>query len=392
MNGRFVPDPPGGIATLLATLLSAVCSGVQVNAQTTDQLHAAAKAEQSVVVWAAGPARGYESAAQAFEQRFPGITVSLTGGFSNVLNTGMEEQFRAQKIETDVAILQSIQDFIGWKTRGLLLNYKPDGFNQVSSRSRDPDGAWISIITNPVFYGYNTEHVRKQDVPMSAIDFLKARFNGKLVTAYPADDDATLFAFTNIVRKYGWGYMDQYMKQRPKFIQGHLGVARSLGSGESFVSFDNTAGSTLFVQGEGGKVALAAPTDDFLPVFFTAEAIFKDAPHPNAAKLLVSFLLSKEWQAQAQGYSSRYDVPAPAGLLSLSSYRLDNRYVEFLTGAEQLADLRRRFERYSGPVTNTGGVIDANGVLRNTTSTQGNMGTGRNVAAANLEGGLISYQ
>ena len=356
MSGKFVPDRPGGIGIVLITLLLALCSGAEVNAQTPDQLYTAAKAEMSVVLWAAGPSRGYESAAHAFEQRFPGITVSLTAGFSNVLNTRMEEQFRAQKIETDVAIFQTIQDFIAWKRRGLLLNYKPEGFDRISSKSKDPDGAWVAVNTNPIFYGYNTEHVRKQELPTSAIDFLKARFKGKPVTAYPADDDATLFTFTSIVQKYGWGYMDQYMKQQPKFIQGHLGVARSLGSGESFVSFDNTVGSTLAVQREGGKVALTAPTDDFLPVFFSAEAIFKDAPHSNAAKLFVTWLLSKQWQAQAEAYSSRDDVPAPAGLPSLSTYRLDNRYVEFLSGVEQLADLRKRFERFTGPVTNPGGV------------------------------------
>ena len=98
----------------------------------------------------------------------------------------------------------------------------------------------------------------------------------------------------------------QYMKQQPKFVQGHLNVARSLGSGESLVSFDNTVSSTLDVQQrEGGKVALAGPTDDFLPVFFTAEAILKDAPHPNAAKLYVTWFLSKEWQTRTGVYSSR---------------------------------------------------------------------------------------
>jgi hypothetical protein len=34
----------------------------------------------------------------------------------------------------------------------------------------------------------------------------------------------------------------------------------------------------------------------------------------------------------------------------------DDRHVEFVNGAEQLADLRKRFERFTGPVTNTGGV------------------------------------
>jgi ABC-type Fe3+ transport system substrate-binding protein len=142
--------------------------------------------------------------------------------------------------------------------------------------------------------------------------------------------------------------MDQYMKQQPKFVQGHLGVARSLGSGESLVSFDNAVSSTLDVQRAGGKIALAGPTNDFLPVFFTAEAILKDAPHPNAAKLFVTWFLSKEWQSRSGVYSSRLDLPAPTGLPSLSKYRLMDRYLEFVSDEKQLANLREHFETHTG--------------------------------------------
>jgi ABC-type Fe3+ transport system substrate-binding protein len=193
-------------------------------------------------------------------------------------------------------------------------------------------------------------------VPKSALDFLKPRFKGKLITAYPADDDATLYDFYTIVQKYGWDYMDRYMAQQPKFIQGHLGVARSLGSGESDASFDNSVSSTNGVKREGGKIALAAPEADPLPVFFTSEAILKDAPHPNAARLFVSWFLSKEQQSRTGVYSSRADLPPPAGLMPLSSYRLADGYLQFVTDEKQLVALRERFEKYSGPVTNTGGV------------------------------------
>jgi ABC-type Fe3+ transport system substrate-binding protein len=88
---------------------------------------------------------------------------------------------------------------------------------------------------------------------------LKVYFKGMLISAYPADDDATLYAFHTIVKKYGWGYMDQYRAQMPKFVQGHLGVARSLASGESWATFDSTVSSTVSVQREGGKVALSGP-------------------------------------------------------------------------------------------------------------------------------------
>jgi len=68
------------------------------------------------------------------------------------------------------------------------------------------------------------------------------------------------------------------MAQQPKFIKGHLGGARSLGAGESLITFDNTTGSTETVKREGGKIELAAPVNDRLPMFFTSEAILKNAP------------------------------------------------------------------------------------------------------------------
>jgi ABC-type Fe3+ transport system substrate-binding protein len=336
-------------------VLAAVLWSGRAGAQTLDQLYTLAKAEQTLVLWAAGPTAPYERAARAFEQQYPGITVSLTGGFSNVLNAKMEEQFRT-KVETDVAIFQTVQDFIAWNRRGLLLHFKPEGFDKIDNRAKERDGAWIAVNRNPVFYGYNTQQVQHTDVPTLAIDFLRPKFKGKLITAYPADDDATLFAFATIVQKYGWGYMSQYMKQQPKFVQGHLGVARALASGEALVSFDMVVNSTLAVQREGGKIALAGPSDDYLPIFFSAEGIFKDAPHPNAAKLYVTWFLSKAWQSQTGVYSSRSDVPPPAGLPPLSVFRLEERYAEFVSNELQLADLRRRFESYTGPVTNAGGV------------------------------------
>jgi ABC-type glycerol-3-phosphate transport system substrate-binding protein len=102
-------------------------------AQTLDQLYEAAKVEKTVVLWGAGPAAGYEAAARAFEQKFPGITVALTGGFSNVLNAQVEEQFKAGKVATDILIFQTVQDFVGWNRRGLLMHFKPE-----ASRRSEP--------------------------------------------------------------------------------------------------------------------------------------------------------------------------------------------------------------------------------------------------------------
>jgi ABC-type Fe3+ transport system substrate-binding protein len=343
------------IAALAASAVLSACCAL-ASAETIDQIYEAAKAEKTLVLWGAGPSAGYETAARAFEQQFPGITVTLMGGFSNVLNAKIEEQISAKKVETDLLVFQTVQDFVNWNKRGLLLHFKPDGFETIGAHSKDPDGAWIAVNANPILYGYNSEQVAADEVPKSPLDFLKPQFKGKLISAYPADDDATLYAFYTIVRKYGWSYMDRYMGQQPKFIQGHLGVARSLGSGESLASFDNTIGSTNTAKREGGKIGLAVPASDRMPMFFTSEAILKDAPHPNAAKLYVSWFLSKEQQSRIGVYSSRSDVPPPAGLMPLSGYRLADGYLKFVTNEKRLLALRQRFEKYTGPVANAGGV------------------------------------
>ena len=145
---------------------------------------------------------GYERAIRAFELEFPGITVSLTSDFSNVLNAKIEEQLRTKKVDTDLVILQTIQDLLAWNRRGQLLAFKPDGFDTIDARLKDRDGGWVAVNNNPIFYGYNKEQIRLIDVPRLATDFFNRHSREKLITTYPVDNDATLFAFSIIVQKY----------------------------------------------------------------------------------------------------------------------------------------------------------------------------------------------
>ena len=46
--------------------------------------------------------------------------------------------------------------------------------------------------------------------------------------------------------------------------------------------------------------------------------IFKDAPHPNTAKLYVSWYLAKEQQSRPGTFSVRADVPPPEGFKPLT--------------------------------------------------------------------------
>jgi len=348
-TGRVLVCAAGALAALM---LGAAASA----AETLDQLYEKAKTEKTLVLYTGGPAAPWESSAKAFAASFPGLDVAVTGGFSNVLDAEIDAQIKAGKLKVDMAAFQTAQDFVRWKKEGVLLRFKPEGFDKVAPEFKDKEGAYIALTATTLSYAYNPKLVTPEEVPKSALDFLKPQFRGRLITAYPADDDATLYVFDTIVKKYGWGYMDQYMANAPKFIQGHLGVARSIAQGQSLASFDATLSTVGAMKRAGEAIDLAFSPVDATPVFTLTAGIFKAAPHPSLAKLYLTWYLSKEQQARTGVFSTRTDVPPPAGLGPLSGLKIANHYREFVSNEKLIADLRKRFEAYTGPVVNQGGV------------------------------------
>jgi ABC-type Fe3+ transport system substrate-binding protein len=324
--------------------------------QDLDSIYAQAKSEGALVLYTGGPTAPRDAAAGEYSARYPGINISVTGGFSNVLDKKIDAQLAAGKLAVDLAVFQTLQDFVRWNEHGVLLEYKPQGFEKIDASFKDAGGAYVAIQINAHAYAYNPNLVKPEDVPRSALDFLNPRFKGKVVSCYPADDDATLYAFYSIIQKYGWSYMDRYMANQPNFIQGHLGVARSIASGKNLVTFDTIASISMDQKNMGVAQAVAFPQTDALPIWPFTAAIFKSAPHPNAAKLFLTWYLSPGEQAKTGNWSPRSDVPAPYGWKPILSYQVVNDYRGFLTNTRQLEDLRKRFEAYTGPVKNLGGV------------------------------------
>ncbi len=275
--------------------------------QDLNSLYENAKSEGALALYTGGPTAPWETTAKAFSARYPGITVSVTGGFSNVLDKKIDAQLAAGKPEVDMAVFQTLQDFVRWKQQGALLEFKPPGFDKIDASFKDPSGAYVAVQVNAHAYAYNPNLVRPEDVPRSALDFLNPRFKGKVVSCYPADDDATLYDFYSIVQKYGWSYMDRYMANQPNFIQGHLGVVRSIASGENLVTFDTIASISTDQKNLGLVQAVAFPQSDPLPIWPFTAAIFKSSAHRERRKTF-SLLVSV-----ARGASQNRELVAAIG-------------------------------------------------------------------------------
>src|SRR6478752_3389211 len=129
---RMVPKRTGGnMRMLFAALLAAALSGLlasPLRAETLDEIYAKAKGEGALHIYGGGPARLYEGWIKEYEASFPGIKVTLTGGYAGGLAPAIDQQIAAKKLEVDFVTFQAVQEFIRWKQEGALLPFKFEGY------------------------------------------------------------------------------------------------------------------------------------------------------------------------------------------------------------------------------------------------------------------------
>src|SRR6478752_7471624 len=137
-------------AAALALLGLISTAALPARAQGADDIYA--KAKGAFVLYVGGPTTPWEATARLFEQRYPGIKVAITGGFSNVLDKRIDQQIKDGKLEVDTAIFQTLQDFVRWKAEGQLLPYKPPSFDAIDQSFKDAEGAFYGVMVNAMPY------------------------------------------------------------------------------------------------------------------------------------------------------------------------------------------------------------------------------------------------
>lgn len=170
----------------------------QVENRTIDEIYQAALKEAGVVtLWHGGDEVDQQDALkQAFEKRFPGMTLNVTVDLSKYHDGKLDQQLASNNVYVDSIALQTVHDFPRWAQEGALLNYAPLGFEHVYPAFKDSaSAAWYGISVFAWSISWNTDKLPNITEVNSYEDFLKPEFKDKLVLTYPNDDDAVLFAF-----------------------------------------------------------------------------------------------------------------------------------------------------------------------------------------------------
>src|SRR5713226_9376906 len=129
MNKTWRIPLVAGLFTLALTIATSFRCAKVARAQSLDALYEKAKAERALDLYTGRPTAPWDAVTKAFSARYPGVAVSVTGGFSNVLDQKIDAQLAAGKLEVDMAVFQTLRDFARWKQQGALLEFKPQGFD-----------------------------------------------------------------------------------------------------------------------------------------------------------------------------------------------------------------------------------------------------------------------
>ncbi|KAI9326280.1 ATP-binding cassette superfamily [Zopfochytrium polystomum] len=345
---------------LLVTLAAAVIAtaagvfAVEEETKTLSELHADAVAEGGVLtIYAGGDINSQQDSLRTlWKAAFPDVNLTIIVDYSKYHDVRIDNQLERDLLIPDIAFLQTLQNFPRWAARGDLLAYKPAGFSQIYDGFKDPDGFWAAHQVITFGFSYDAAQLGNLTAPSSPLDLVDPRWTGKVASAYPNDDDASLFVYKKFVEKYGWDWLQTFTQQRQvEYARGTNTPGAAVSAKRKAVAF---ASSINLVP---------AATATVQPVFgngvpFLAWgqrlAIFKKAPHPAAAKLFISWILSKDVQTNSFGSRSvRTDVVPPLGPGNFTWNIPEANVAEFPAFMADRAEVerwRQKFSLYIGEV------------------------------------------
>jgi iron(III) transport system substrate-binding protein len=283
------------IAGAFAALLGQAAAAPPAATPITPQLIEAATKEGKVVFYSAIDLKVLQGLAKVFEQKYPGITVQVE-------RTGSERIFQrvAQERANNIFAVDVFDGsdqalFVTWKKQGILEPYIPTELLKWPAAQRDPDGTFASVRFTLMPIAYNTNLVKPEDAPKSFADLLDPKWTGKIVKAHPSYSGGIVTSTFQTVKALGWQYFEKLGKQKVLQVQSATEPPKKLALGERAVSADGLEYVHLLLKEGGAPIALVYPTEG-TPFIPGCEAIATNAPHPNAAKLFMSFMVSQETQ------------------------------------------------------------------------------------------------
>ena len=329
----------GGTALFL---LATLCIPAMAHSQTAPnpKLLEAAKKEGEVIYYTTMTLDQSKAVVDRFEKKY-GIRPTLfrTGG-GPLLNKIFTEA-RGGRFDWDVVVGRG-EMVLPLTERKIITSYHSPEAKMIDEQLVDKEGFWTAYYVNSYVLGWNTKLVKKQDVPKTYEELLNPKWKGGQISL----DTEAYGMLEGLKRVWGKekaiGYFKRLAALEPVLKRGNTERVQLTLAGEYplIIAYNQTIQRMTSRGAPVDWLALEPAVTQVNPVMLGAKA-----PHPNAARLFLDFILSKEGQEMLKGMQRipvRKDVdPDPPRLFRGFKYVIENPedYQDFDATVKQYLDI-----------------------------------------------------
>ena len=328
-------------AVLLALVLLALVGARPALA--VDQADRLAAFRERQVNWAtATPMPLAQQLADKFTQA-TGIKVTLVRNGDDALLRRLVEEPQGRTAGADVITLSEVGAAIALARKGLLVPFRPDGFDEVIDGAKDKDGRWIAQRVQLAGLPVRTDLVPESERPKAWSDLADPRYRGRVVMVDPQASAIALAVVGALAQRLGWDFVRALRLNDTMMVQGHAQLFKAMQQGERALGIGGVDPRSLNDGKELPHQAMIVPTEGAVAVGAPV-AVVKGAKNPNAARLFAQFMISTVAQrivADNAMHSSRADIAPPKGQPALSAVPI--MVIDFDRIERDAGDIRARF-------------------------------------------------
>jgi len=256
----------------------------------------------------------------------------------------INQEYQSNIKNVDVVNSSDASHFLFWKQQGWLAKHTPPDAVKFAPQYRDPEGTYFTWRATLDCMAYNTNLVKESEAPRSYAELLDPKWKGKLVKAHPSYSGTSLTGTYAITKLLGWDYLEKLSKQGVQQLQSTTAPPKSIASGERAVMVDGNE-YNMFIEIDAKSPVKIIYAKEGTPFVTSPTAIFADAPHPNAARVLQNFLYTAKVQQllvdEGGARSVHPDTKEPADRTPLKDIKLlADDPVGMLP---QIADIKKRY-------------------------------------------------
>ncbi|MBV8168459.1 MAG: extracellular solute-binding protein [Alphaproteobacteria bacterium] len=310
-------------ALLLAVLMAGVLA---LPARADLKALAAAADKEGQVTWYTShyPTEVTEQIGRAFTAKHPGVKANVIRVTSQVAYQRLTQDIAKGVPQCDVFSSADIGHYVILSKQGRFATYEPENERQLSPEFQNFDAArtYYPTSMNLVFLAWNTKKVTQEQAPKRWSDLLDPKWKGQISLGHPGFSGAVGTWTSALVKLYGWDFFEKLEKNRPLVGRSINDTTTMLNAGERSVA--HVTGAAIESAARGNPIGYGYAEDGTV-VVLNASAVMANAPHPNAARLFLEFLLGPEHAEISMIYGRepiRPDVTPAPGVKRVSELKI----------------------------------------------------------------------